>query len=64
MLPHTIVGLADIFWFGEVEDLEAEVSQRVEGVVDAKVFVGEAGARGVGQSAEGFDEFFTFRVDK
>jgi len=54
-LPHTVVGFAEILGFGEVEGLEAEVAQGVEGVVYAEIFVGEARAGGVGEGAEGFD---------
>jgi hypothetical protein len=55
LLPHTIGGLSEVLWLGEVESLQAEVAQGVKCVVYAEIFVGEAGSRGISQSAEGFD---------
>jgi len=53
-LPHTIVGCAHGFGFGEVEYLEAQVAEGVECVIHAQIFVGEAGAGGVGEGSKGF----------
>ena len=46
-LPHTIVGGAHGFGLGEVEYLEAHVSQRIECVIYADIFVGEGGGGSV-----------------
>ena len=64
VLPHTIGRFAEVLWFGEVESLEAEVAQSVKSVVHAKVFVGETRSGGVGQGAQGFDEFLALGVDE
>ena len=33
-------------------------------MIHGEIFVGEAGAGGVGEGAQGFYQFFTFRVDE